>query len=193
MTTSTASSRSIPILWVIFVVKGFGPCEPRRARVVLSHCAEYVLLISNGIRFVRYANLLEEKTKVNYEYFATAVIVILVCMLFSGISFHISILMKLPWDSIMPSANYTESYRADSRRALTAIFWFELSFVKDTVLSLWCTFLPSCTLSSPLWSAYQMITQRKGEKSPRIVQTGSCTGVSSAFPYLLSMIINDEM
>jgi hypothetical protein len=62
-----------------------------------SHCAEYVSQLSNGIQFVRYANLLEEKTKVNYEYFATAVIVILVCMLFSGMSLQLSFLVKLPF------------------------------------------------------------------------------------------------
>jgi hypothetical protein len=60
-----------------------------------SRCADYVSSLSNGIQFVRYANLLEEKTKVNYEYFATAVIVILVCMLFSGISLQLSFLVKL--------------------------------------------------------------------------------------------------
>ena len=46
-----------------------------------------VFYISFFLNFlsIRYAIMLEEKTKVNYEYFATGVIVVLVMMLFSGI------------------------------------------------------------------------------------------------------------
>lgn len=46
---------------------------------------EYPQLLPLALSYyVRYAFVLEEKTKVNYEYFATGVIAVLVIMLFSG-------------------------------------------------------------------------------------------------------------